>query len=461
MKICVLGLDGAAPQVVFRDERLSNLRRLMDAGVYGLLESVVPPSTMPAWACFAASQDPGSLGVYGRRQRSGYSFADAAPPEALTIHDHLAQQGRKTILVGAPSRTARNFVSPVELQDKIGERMRDRFVDTPFPTGDKNRFKEEVFAMSERHWQTAKSLLAEQPWDYFQFTDIGLDRLQHAFWSYFDPKHALFESGNPYENVIPDYYRRLDEHVGDVLDLLDNETVVLVASAYGAQRLDGAFAVNEWLLREGLLALKEYPAAPTAFEELRIDWTRTRAWSDGGYCAQIFFNLQGREPQGVIPAAQAEAFANDLTKLLEALADDNGQSLQAIVSRPKQIYRETRNAAPDLIVELGGMFWRAIGSVGHSRICLGHDAALGGCNHSEFGAFILAAPNCPLQGEYEGARLLDMAPTLLDLAGCEIPAGMQGKSLVSGMEKKTASGGPDDARAQKLIHDRLAGLGYI
>ncbi len=67
----------------------------------------------------------------------------------------------------------------------------------------------------------------------------------------------------------------------------------------------------------------------------------------------------------------------------------------------------------------------------------------------------------PCRGEYEGARLLDMAPTLLDLAGYEIPGAMQGKSLVAGMEKKMSDGGTDADEAAKLIHDRLAGLGYI
>jgi hypothetical protein len=38
--------------------------------------------------------------------------------------------------------------------------------------------------------------------------------------------------------------------------------------------------------------------------------------------------------------------------------------------------------------------------------------------------FILNASNCPLSGEYEGAYLLDVAPTLLDLAGYEIPESM-------------------------------------
>ncbi len=80
------------------------------------------------------------------------------------------------------------------------------------------------------------------------------------------------------------------------------------------------------------------------------------------------------------------------------------------------------------------------------------------CNHAQFGMFLLAAPNCPLHGEYTGAKLLDIAPTLLDLAGYDIPPSMQGRSLVAGMEKTKSGGGAED---EKIIHDRLAGLGYI
>ena len=107
MKICVLGLDCAAPEVIFGDERLVNLRRLMDLGVYGRLESVVPPITVPAWMCMSTSQDPGSLGVYGFRNRSDHSydklaFANSASIKALAIWDHLAREGKKSIIVGVP-----------------------------------------------------------------------------------------------------------------------------------------------------------------------------------------------------------------------------------------------------------------------------------------------------------------------------------------------------------------------
>jgi len=100
MKLCVLGLDCAAPEIIFRDERLVNIRRLMRGGVYGRLESVIPPITVPAWMCMTTSQDPGSLGVYGFRNRTDYSysglgFATSGAIKAPAIWDHLANAGKK------------------------------------------------------------------------------------------------------------------------------------------------------------------------------------------------------------------------------------------------------------------------------------------------------------------------------------------------------------------------------
>ena len=364
-------------------------------------------------------------------------------------------------MVGDRAVTTGSFVCRVGLEAGIAELVGSFPTDVSnFVTLNKTSRQEEILAMSGKHWQIAKHLLAEQTWDYFQFVDIGLDRLQHNFWQDFDPSHSQFKVANPYEQVIPDYYRWLDKQIGEVFELLDDETIVLVVSAYGAQRLAGVFAINEWLVRQGLLVLDEFPLAPTPFENLKVDWHKTRAWSEGGYCAPIFLNVQNREPLGVIPPAELEDSANEITNLLEAFEGKDGQSIQTLVFRPNQIYREVRGAAPDLIAQFGGLFWRAIGSVGHGRL-LSPETGLDGCNHSAYGTFILAAPNCALSGEYHGARLLDLAPTLLDLAGYEIPQTMQGRSLVAGVEKKSAATGSHHQDSQDLLSDRLAGLGYI
>jgi predicted AlkP superfamily phosphohydrolase/phosphomutase len=464
MKICVLGLDCAAPEIVFGDKRLTNLHRLMEIGFYGRLRSVVPPITVPAWMCMSTSQDPGSLGVYGFRNRVDHSyeklgFANSASIKALAIWDQLARLGKKSIIVGVPPNypprrvngisigcfltpdTVKNdFTFPPGIKTKLTELVGEYPVDVKnFRTDRKDWLKEEIFRMSRKQWQVVRWLLQEQEWDYFHFVDIGLDRVHHGFWNYFDPKHVQYQAGNPYENVVPDYYLWLDEQIGSVLELLDRETLVLVVSDHGAQRLDGGFAVNEWLIREGLLALKEYPQTLTPFDKLDVNWSKTRVWSEGGYYARFFFNVQGREPQGVVPAQEYERFQDEMKSKVEALQDDKGQPLHSLVFKPKEVYRHVRNVAPDLIVHFGDLYWRSIGTVGHANVHVQeNDSGPDGCNHAQYGMFILSAPDCGLRGEYEGASLLDIAPTLLDLAGYEIPQTMQGHSLTATISQKSA-----------------------
>jgi len=243
-----------------------------------------------------------------------------------------------------------------------------------------------------------------------------------------------FEPGNPYQSAIPEYYLWLDEQIGRSLELLDEDTIVLVVSDHGAQRLDGGIAVNEWLIREGLLVLNEYPKAITPFDRLNVNWSKTRVWSEGGYYARVFFNVQGREPNGVVSPGEYESFQDEMKAKFEALTDDKGQPLNSLVFKPKEIYKSVRNVSPDLIVHFAGLLWRSIGSVGHNAIRVQeNDTGPDSCNHAQYGMFILKAPNCRLRGEYNGARLLDIAPTLLDLAGYEIPETMQGRSLVAGI----------------------------
>jgi predicted AlkP superfamily phosphohydrolase/phosphomutase len=177
--------------------------------------------------------------------------------------------------------------------------------------------------------------------------------------------------------------------------------------------------------------LDEQPNEITPFANLKVNWAKTRVWSEGGYYARVFFNVQGREPQGIIPPGDYESFRDEIKSRFEALKDDEGRPLDSLVFKPQEIYHHVRNVAPDLIVHFGRLFWRSIGSVGHGRLHVQeNDTGPDACNHAQFGMFVLAAPNCPLHGEFSGARLLDIAPTLLDLAGHPIPKTMQGRSWV-------------------------------
>lgn len=456
MKICVLGLDCAAPGIAFEDKRLKNFRRLMDSGTWGRLESVIPPITVPAWMCLSTSQDPGSLGVYGFRNRvnhtySGLGIADSRSIQTPAIWNYLGDQGKKSIIVGVPpgfpprkingisvscfltpDSDKDEFTHPPEIKKEINDLVGHYPCDVPgFRTDDKAWLRDQIFDMSRKQWTVVKHFLKNKEWDYFHYVDIGLDRVHHGFWDSFDKEHVHYKAGNAYENVIPDYYLWLDQQIGEVMELLDKDTVLLIVSDHGAQRLDGGFAVNEWLIQEGLLVLNEPPPPGiTPFAKLKVNWAKTKVWSEGGYYARVFFNVEDREPRGIIPKAQYESFRDEMKQRFEALTDANGKPLNSLVFKPEEIYHSVRNVAPDLIVHFGRLYWRSIGSVGHGRLHLEeNDTGPDACNHAQFGMFILNAPNSPLKGEFQGARLLDIAPTLMDLAGYEIPGAMQGKSL--------------------------------
>jgi predicted AlkP superfamily phosphohydrolase/phosphomutase len=273
---------------------------------------------------------------------------------------------------------------------------------------------------------------------------------------------VLHEPGNRYADVIRDYYSYLDEEIGRTLELLEDDTAVLVVSDHGAQRLDGGFCVNEWLIKEGLLVLDEYPSQVTPFAELKVDWTRTKVWSEGGYYARVFFNVKGREPRGTIEPSEYESFRDDVKARLEATVDPAGRALGTTVFKPEEVYRTVRNVAPDLIVHFGDLYWRSIGGVGYRTIHVReNDSGPDDCNHAQFGTFILSAAGLPLAGEVEGIRLLDIAPTLLELGGYDVPGSMQGQSILKGqgLQIPLEAGVAPDGEA--IVRERLRGLGYI
>ncbi|RLC77063.1 MAG: phosphodiesterase, partial [Chloroflexi bacterium] len=108
-KVLIIGLDCAEPSLVFdkwRDQ-LPNLSRLMSEGVYGELESIIPPITVPAWTSMMSGKDPGELGIYGFRNRADYSYARMriATASAVTydrVWDLLSRAGKTVILVAVP-----------------------------------------------------------------------------------------------------------------------------------------------------------------------------------------------------------------------------------------------------------------------------------------------------------------------------------------------------------------------
>jgi len=389
----------------------------MDDGVYGILESCHPPITIPAWAVMMTGKSPGELGLYGFRHRKPGSYTDIYIASSHSIKvpavwDILAKHGKKSCLVSIPPSyppkpingyliscfitpgADKEYTYPSSLKQEIESLAGKYIFDVEFRTEARKKLLEELYKMTEQHFKVIKYLMTRYKWDFFAFVEIGVDRVQHAFWKYFDPEHHLYTPGNEFEHVIEDYYKYIDEKVGELLKLIDEDTAVMVVSDHGAKRMKGAFCINEWLAQEGYLHYKEKPKQVMDLEKAPVDWSKTIAWGWGGYYARIYLNVKGREPQGVIEKEEYENVRDELAEKIRNIKGPNGEILKNHVYKPEELYTTLNGDPPDLIVYFDDLYWRSAGTVGHNTLYLpendkGPDDAV----HSMHGTIILQNMN--------------------------------------------------------------------
>src|SRR5690606_16131973 len=192
-RVLVIGLDCATPQFVFGPDRfdMPNLQAVARAGGWGLLRSCDPPITVPAWACMTSTKDPGTLGVYGFRNRKdnsydGMSTANATAIKEMRVWDILSRSGKKVAVVGVPQTypvkpvngwltsgflapdTSVDFAYPKALKAEVLEKVGDYIFDAKdFRTDEKDRLLKQIYALMHNRFDVAKYLMTTKPWDFF------------------------------------------------------------------------------------------------------------------------------------------------------------------------------------------------------------------------------------------------------------------------------------------------------
>jgi predicted AlkP superfamily phosphohydrolase/phosphomutase len=455
-KVLVIGLDCAAPDLVFDQlaNVMPNLTRLRKEGVYGRMRSSDPPITCPAWAVMSTSRTPGQLGMYGFRHREGFSYtkfsiATAYDVKEPAVWDILSNQGKYVCIVGVPPSypppnlngvsisgflapsTESEYASPSSVKTEL-EGLGGYILDVMnFRTDDKDRLLKDLFELTENRFKVVTHLMKTKPWDFFMFVEMGPDRLHHGFWKFYDKAHHAYESGNKFESVFADYYRFLDEKIGEILNLIDDDTIVLVVSDHGAKPMKGVICINEWLQREGYLKLRTQPTEQVRLAQADIDWGKTIAWGWGGYYARIFFNVKGREEKGVIDPKDFEKVRRELAEKLRKLPGINGEVLDTKISTPEELYNGVVNGdSPDLMVHFDNLSYRSAGTLGHSGVYLSeNDTGPDDAVHDWDGIFIIWDPKHKIGRELQGLRIYDVAPTILHAMGMKVPKAMEGNII--------------------------------
>ena len=454
-RVIVIGLDCATPKTLFEDfiEVCPNIKKLMNHGVFGKLRSSDPPITIPAWMVMSTGRTAGDLGVYGFIHRKGKSYTDFWVVNSLNIEkpkiwDIVGEKGFKSIIVGVPPTfpaqpingnlitgfitpdSLSNFTYPLKLKEEIFNVVEDYEFDVKFRTNHKEQLLKSLYKLTKKHFEVVKHLIKNKQWDYCQFVIIGLDRFHHAFWKYYDKSHHKYEPGNIYESAIKNFYKFLDKQIGELLELLEENDIVIIASDHGAKAMKGCLCINMALEKLGLLKFKETPAPKTRLDEVEIDWDRTYAWGWGGYYARIFLNVKGREENGIIEPEEYEKWRDKLIKLLKEIPDDKGNLMNTKIYKPEELYNKVYGDAPDLMVYFDDLNWRSAGTVGYDSMYLDeNDTGPDDAVHDYFGVFIISQLNKKIGKRLEPKNILDIAPTILNIYGIQIPEDLEGKII--------------------------------
>jgi predicted AlkP superfamily phosphohydrolase/phosphomutase len=451
-RLLLIGLDGATPELALGAWRteLRTLHMLTDRGVRGRTQSSTPTASLPAWLSLLSGQDPGQLGIYTTAPRQPHSYALPAPLDSRAIReprlwDMLGAAGKHIGVVGAPATTPApqvhghligdritsdgSAIYPPSLRQQVATWLEDDPTPSLADDDEIGRVVGSAYARTEQRFRLARRLLARDTYDCFVLYDDGIAAVQRVLWDALDPTHRRYRPDHPSAAVISAFYRFVDEQIADMLELIDDNTIVALVSACGAQALDGELALNDWLIAHGDLVLGARPDRPATLDECDVDWERTRAWAGAG--GAIYLNIAGREPRGTIPAAEADGAAEDLAARLGALsAADMQPSVKAY--SPAALYSAVRGSAPDLLAICTQPGWRPSALVGHASPWV-HTGAVpmdAACESSS-GLMVIYDPHSPSDGqELTGATIYDIVPTLLALLGQPIPSRLRGRALI-------------------------------
>lgn len=175
------------------------------------------------------------------------------------------------------------------------------------------------------------------------------DRIQHMFWRYMENTHPMYDekAAEIYGDVIPRYYRLMDNILSKVQDSMSTDTLLMTCSDHGFSSLNKSVHLSTWLLQNGFMTLKDGKESCAGLFE-GVDWTKTKAYAVG--FNSIFLNLKGRESEGIVTSEQIAHLKEELAKKLTTLTDHGIKVIEKISGAEKTNKSEISINTPDLVV---------------------------------------------------------------------------------------------------------------
>ncbi len=411
---------------------------------------------------------------------------------------------------------ARDWITPRALASSLNGYIIDleygrpgqplRAEDLPSPLG----MLKDITRMTERRGMHSLRFMQTQPWDAFMVVFTGTDRLSHHFWHYLQPGSASRHLDVRIADKLQDYFALLDQILGAMIKMAGPDAAILMLSDHGFGPAARHWAhLNNWLLELDLLRLRMSKSSwmqrvkrsapwltdlakrilpPEARKTVQqhghladaVDWDNTLAWAVPLYnnVAGIYLHRTSSQQPGPVSPAAAPRLRDFIIQQARALRIPGKRTplITDIKTREELYTGPYVEQFPDIILTLDADY-AAVPTLGSTLITpIPPGSLLRSGDHRPDGMFLAAGPHIRPGRLTRTPGLIDLAPTILHLAGLPIPESMDGQVIQDIFETdflrdhppQTGPDLPAPHPAQALspaeneaIADRLRGLGYL
>ena len=434
-RVAFFGIDGVPYSLVADNpDTFETLNAVENAGAGDAIDSIVPPESSACWPALTTGVNPGETGVYGFQDREVGSYETYFPMgqdvQATRLWNRIADAGREATVMNVPvtfppdrevQRMVSGFLSPgveeAAYPDDLRETLEDLEyrIDVTAKLGhddDKTDFIEDAHETLDARFEAFKRYVQRDDWDLFFGVFMTTDRINHFLFEH-------YARDGEYREEFLEFYAKVDRYLGELREMLDEETTMIVASDHGFTSLDHEVKCNVWLERNGWLSYDDDDHDSLA--DIDAD---TQAYSL--IPGRFYVNLEGREPRGTVPKEEYEAVREELKADLEAMEGPDGRPVaDRVVTKEAAFRGDHDDIAPDLVVVPNHGFDLKSGFKG------GDDVFTTGPRNG-----MHSFDNACLFVDDEGTRvadadLYDIAPTILDLLELEVDrTAFDGASLV-------------------------------
>ena len=279
-RVVVIGLDGLSWNVLeelFSRGVMGNVDNFRKKGVYGELDSLIPPFTAPRWTSLSTGVNPGKHGAYAvLMPTEDYHprLASSRDVRYPRVYEVCTMQGLNSVVINLPLSYPPVVLKGMMISDWLypryevfPEKARDLAKDyAPYdPLWAKRDLADYVrtmFTGLERRLAVIRSLFLKTEWSLFFVVFSETDFLLHKMYDNILSGEGLSEEAYKVFNLI-------DSFIGWVVRNSPRDSLIFLVSDHGFTAYEHVVRVNKILQDAGLVKLKVVERKGQSQKELR------------------------------------------------------------------------------------------------------------------------------------------------------------------------------------------------